>query len=72
VGRYIIRRLVQAVPVVILITLLSFVLMYATPGSFINPLEYPGQIGEEQMNSIRHNLGLDKPWYEQYADCLAN
>lgn len=70
-GRFLVRRLVQAVPVVILITLLSFGLMSATPGSFINPLDYPGQIGEEQMQRIRHEQGLDKPWYEQYADWVA-
>src|SRR5262245_47194058 len=69
--QFIIRRLLQAIPVVFAITLLSFGLMQATPGSFINPLDYPGQIGEEQMQRIRHELGLDKPWYEQYVDWVS-
>jgi peptide/nickel transport system permease protein len=68
--RFLIRRLVQAVPVLLLISLLSFGLMHAAPGSFINPLDFPGELAEEDMQRILHNLGLDRPWYEQYGSWL--
>jgi peptide/nickel transport system permease protein len=68
--RFIIRRILQAIPVLFLITLFSFVLMYSSPGNFINPLEFPGEMGQEEMDALLHTLGLDRPWYEQYGDWL--
>ena len=68
--QFIVRRLVQAIPVLFLITLFSFILMHSSPGNFINPLEYPGEMGQEEMETLLHNLGLDRPWYVQYGDWM--
>lgn len=68
--QFVVRRLVQSIPVLFLITLFSFILMYSSPGNFINPLEYPGEMGQEEMEMLLHNLGLDRPWYVQYGDWM--
>jgi peptide/nickel transport system permease protein len=68
--RFIIRRILQAIPVLFLITLFSFTLMHSAPGNFINPLEFPGEMGQEQIDALLHTMGLDRPWYVQYGDWL--
>lgn len=66
--QYLVRRLLQSIPILFLISLLSFLLMYSTPGNFINPFEYPGEMGKEEIDRILHSLGLDRPWYVQYGE----
>ena len=68
--RFIIRRILQSIPVLLLITFFSFILMYSSPGNFINPLEFPGEMGQEEMDALLHTMGLDRPWYVQYGDWL--
>lgn len=65
---YIIRRLVQAVPTLIGITIISFILMMAAPGDPVamltsrNPDTPP-----EALARLKRQLGLDQPVYMQYV-----
>jgi len=69
--QYILKRLFSTVPVLVGISLIVFLLLRALPGD-------PAQViaGEmatqETVNSIRTQLGLDRPLYVQYGIFLSN
>ncbi|MGW6539612.1 ABC transporter permease [Streptomyces sp. NPDC055051] len=71
-GRYVVRRLLQMVPVFIGSTLLIFSMMYALPGDPVRALMGDQSFDPERLASIRADLGLDKPLLLQYASYLGN
>ncbi len=72
---YIIRRLIQAVVVLILVTLIVFFVMRLLPGDPI--LIYVAQSAEleamppEMLDKLRAEFGLDKPIMVQYANWVS-
>ncbi len=62
--RYIIRRLLQSIVVVVGVTLLVFVILYQT-GDPVALMASPDATREE-VEALRVALGFDRPWYEQY------
>lgn len=70
---FILRRLLQAVPVVLGIAVLNFMLVHAAPG---NPADVlAGEAGSatpEYMEMLREQFGLDKPLYVQLFDYMKN
>jgi len=72
---YIIRRLMHAVLVVLIVSLLVFLLMRLLPGDPILMYVASGDLqsfSEEQVEHLRHELGMDKPLLLQYFDWLIN
>ena len=70
-GRYVVRRLIQMVPLLLGISLLIFLLIQAAPGG---PeavfLERSTFVDPEAIESFRRRLGLDQPLYIQYIRWL--
>jgi peptide/nickel transport system permease protein len=66
-GRYLLRRLVAAVPVVLGVTILTFLVMHATAGSYVPGLGLNPNLKPDDIARIRANLGLDQPLWVQYA-----
>jgi ABC-type dipeptide/oligopeptide/nickel transport system permease component len=65
-GQYILRRFVQMIPVLIGITMIVFMLIHLIPGD--PALTMLGiHARPEAVTALRHNLGLDKPLWEQYT-----
>ncbi|MCW5853586.1 MAG: ABC transporter permease [Anaerolineae bacterium] len=64
--RYILRRVLQSIPLLIGITIVVFLLVHAAPGNPLGEFEFNPNIKPEDIARIRSNLGLDKPLYEQY------
>ncbi|MGD8763480.1 MAG: ABC transporter permease [Desulfobacteraceae bacterium] len=63
---YLIKRLLSTIPVLIGISLLLFFMLRMLPGDPAQVLA--GQMATpEEIENIRHQLGLDRPIYEQYA-----
>lgn len=63
---YLIKRLLSTIPVLIGISLLLFFMLRMLPGDPAQVLA--GQMATPQeIENIRHQLGLDRPVYEQYA-----
>jgi peptide/nickel transport system permease protein len=64
---YIARRLVWAVFVVLVVTMLTFLIFYVMPPG--DPaLRFAGrQPTPETIEAVRERFGLDKPWYGQYG-----
>jgi peptide/nickel transport system permease protein len=70
---YIIRRLIQALIVLILITGAIFFAMRMLPGDPIRmyiTATAQQQYSEEEIQTIRHKFGLDKPLVVQYFDWI--
>ena len=69
-GKYIARRMVFALLVVVAVTFLSFVLVYLAgdPARSLAGVDTT----QENLDRIRENYGLDRPIYEQYAFFVGN
>jgi peptide/nickel transport system permease protein len=68
--RYIIRRLLWVVVLLLLVSLLTFVIFYLLPSADPAVLRAGHQPNPALVAQIRHNLGLDKAWYVQYVDYM--
>lgn len=68
-GRFILRRLLVIVPMLLVVVSLTWSLIRLAPGNFYS--------GEKKLpaaieRNIREKYGLDKPWYVQYGRMLSN
>lgn len=65
--KYVIRRLMLAIPVLLLSSLIVFGLMRVMPGdALIALMGESGNVGERELQKLRKDLGLDRPYHEQY------
>ena len=66
--KYIMNRFLQLIPILIGITLLSFILMYSSSMDAVDVMEQNtgGSLSDEEKAAIREELGLDRPLPEQY------
>jgi peptide/nickel transport system permease protein len=65
--KYIIRRFLLAIPVLLLSSLIVFGLMRVMPGDALTALmAESGNVSERELQKLRKDLGLDLPYYEQY------
>lgn len=63
---FVFRRLLQAIPTLFGISLISFMLMLATPGDPITTITFNPNSNAETTNLLRRQLGLDQPPLVQY------
>jgi peptide/nickel transport system permease protein len=71
VTRYILRRLLQAIPTFIGITLIAFTVVRLAPGDPLTVFEDTRGTTAEQMAELRRSYGLDRPLPIQYLDWLS-
>jgi len=69
---YVLRRLLQVLPLLFGITALTFLLLQLAPGDFLNQMAENPSISAETIEAMRHRFGLDQPWYVQYLLYLKN
>jgi peptide/nickel transport system permease protein len=69
---YIARRLLQAIPSLLIITVLVFLLIQFAPGDPLARYTEFGTMSPEAIARMRHQLGLDQPLYVQYIKWLTN
>ncbi len=65
--RYVIRRLLQAIPTLIGVSIISFFLAYAAPGDPITMYNFDPNVEQEALDTLRRQLGLDQPVPVQYV-----
>src|SRR5215207_606159 len=65
---YISQRLLHAIPVLIGISLLTFAMLHLVPGDPVLIFAGDKPLTEERAAQLRHQLGLDRPIWEQYWD----
>lgn len=69
--RYLCYRLIAAVPVMIGVSIAVFVMVRLVPGDPVQIMfANQSQPSQEQIDAMRHQLGLDLPIYEQYVKYL--
>jgi peptide/nickel transport system permease protein len=66
VGRYILRRLLQNIPILIGITIISFSIIHLAPGSPIG-MSLDPKVSPEIVAQMEKNYDLDKPLHIQYG-----
>lgn len=69
--KYIIRRLVQTIPVLLGVSILVFSLMFLIPGDPAQVMAGEGA-SEQTVENLREKLGLNDPAYVQYGRFLGN
>jgi peptide/nickel transport system permease protein len=68
-GRYILMRLAGLIPVLFILSLITFTLMHEVPGGPWTYGERP--FTEQQMAALKARYGLDKPLWQQYTTWLS-
>ncbi|WP_316570153.1 ABC transporter permease [Neobacillus sp. YIM B06451] len=69
--RIIVKRLLNAIPLLIIISMIAFLLIKLAPGDPVRSFVTP-DMAPEDVERIRKSLGLDKPIYIQYFLWLQN
>jgi peptide/nickel transport system permease protein len=69
---YIIRRTLYMLPLLLIVSLISFVLIKIMPGDYLTQARLNPQITEETLQQQIERFGLDKPFIVQYALWLKN
>ena len=72
VSRYLISRLLQAIPTVLLVTILVFLMLHATPGDPAEVFLGDKLSTPELLENVREDLGLNRPLHVQYLDYMYN
>jgi len=68
---YIARRLLMIVPTLIAISLITFIIMHATPGSPLQPrAPNANPLPPAAQEALAKKYGLDKPLWQQYLNYL--
>jgi len=70
-GGYIVRRLLQSLIVVLLVTMMVFLLVRLLPGDpilvYVSRDQLSGAVAQETIDALRHEYGLDRPMPVQYV-----
>jgi peptide/nickel transport system permease protein len=69
--RYLLRRLVGAVPLVLGVATIVFFVVHLAPGDPVSVYTAPG-VSPEAMDQVRRNMGLDRPVHERYVKWMAS
>src|SRR5947207_15643874 len=64
--RYIIRRLLWVIVLLLAVSFVTFVIFYTLPSADPAALRAGRQPNPDLVRTIRHQLGLDRPWPVQY------
>lgn len=68
--RYVVRRLLQAIPTLLGVSVISFALAYNSPSDPILIRTFDPNITQETREILRRQLGLDQHWSLQYIGWL--
>ena len=69
---FVLRRLLQLVPLLLAVIMLTFVLLKLAPGDYLTTLADNPQVSAATLDAMRHRFGLDRPWTVQLVLYLKN
>ncbi|WP_216317952.1 ABC transporter permease [Deinococcus aestuarii] len=69
---FLLRRALQAIPTLLLASLLIFFVISLAPGDFLTPAKLNPNISPEQIANLERSFGLDRPVWQQYLLWLGN
>ncbi len=70
--RYIVRRLLHMIPLLLGISFISFGIQQLAPGNFTTVMKADPTVSPAYVRQLEHQFGLDKPWPVQYVLWLRN
>src|SRR5690348_5227106 len=70
-GGFIVRRLGQGAILLALLSVVVFLMVYLAPGDAAE-FAVNARANETEIQRFRHDMGLDLPWYRQYAHLAGN
>ena len=70
--QFVLKRLLHLIPILLGVSLLTFLLMSMTPGDYYTALENNPQITPQKLIELRAKWHLDQPWHVQYFHWLKN
>lgn len=70
--RYVARRLLQALPLLLAISLIAFLLLHAIPGGPLAAYKGTSTVTEKDLDRLREQLGLNRPLVVQYVSWLGS
>ncbi|MDI9449716.1 MAG: ABC transporter permease [Bacillota bacterium] len=73
--RYIVKRIVQMIPILFMISIISFIIIQLPPGSYLNTLiaqmrATGDEVDMEMIEALRIRYSLDKPMHIQYFNWM--
>lgn len=73
--RYIVKRILQMIPILFMISIISFIIIQLPPGSYLNTLiaqmrTTGDEIDLELIEALKIRYSLDKPVYVQYLNWM--
>jgi peptide/nickel transport system permease protein len=71
VAVYIVRRMLQNIPLLLFISVVLFVILHNAPGGPLAPYLQNPHITPDDIKRLEHNFGLDRPLYVQYWGWLS-
>ena len=71
-GRYILRRLLIAVPTIIVISFVVYAILALAPTDPLSAFGADPRVPPEVRENIRHQLGLDDPWPVRYVKWVSS
>jgi peptide/nickel transport system permease protein len=72
VSKFLLRRLLTVIPVLFLVSVVVFSLLYVTPGDAATTLAGGEDATPERIEAVREQLGLNDPLLEQYGRWIGN
>lgn len=69
-SRYLVRRLLTAIPTLLLISFVLYAVISLAPGDPLSQFATNPAVPAEVRENIRHSLGLDDPWPIRYVKWL--
>lgn len=69
---FILQRLAQAIPVLLGITLFTFLMSHLVPGDPVQIFAGERELSPERAAQVRRQYGLDRPLWVQYRDYMAD
>ena len=70
--RHIFRRLLHLIPMILGITIISFIIIQLSPGDFLAEIRLNPIVSQQTVDQMRANFGLDQPLHVQYLKWLWN
>ena len=70
--QYILKRLLHMIPLLLGVSLLTFLLMAISPGNYFTALQQNPMVSPETIAELKARFHLDRPWYVQYVFWLKN
>ncbi|MCY0877321.1 MAG: ABC transporter permease [Firmicutes bacterium] len=65
-ARYVFQRILEAIPLLILVTVVTYFLMNITPGGPLAIYMHNPKVSPARLALLAKQLGLNEPWYTRY------